>query len=82
MYIYIYIHTHTHILHATDHAEVWPRGATPRSRSGAAAQRSYRMPEVRGGGPEEQPQVQGAATVWAQEGQEKVFHIQGQEGWQ
>ena len=36
-----------------DGAEAWPRGATPRPRSGAAAGRSYTTPEVRGGGQEE-----------------------------
>ena len=40
------------------------------------------MPEVRGGGQEEQPHIQGAVTTWAQEGLEELFHIQGQEGWQ
>ena len=34
----------------------------------------------RGGGREEQPLIQGAAAVWAQEGQEELLHIQGQEG--
>ena len=37
-------------------------------------------PEVRGGGREEQPHVQGAMIVWAKEGQEETLHIQGQEG--
>ena len=37
---------------ATDHAEVWPRGATHCPRSGAAAKRSYPMSGVRGGGQE------------------------------
>ena len=63
-----------------DRAEAWPRGATPRPRSGAAAKRSYPTPEVRGGTREEQPQVQGAAAARAQEGQEELLHIQGQEG--
>ena len=38
------------------------------------------MPEVRGSGREELPHVQGVAAVWAQEGQEEVLHVQGQEG--
>ena len=59
----------------------WPRGTTPRRRSGAAAGRSYPMPEVRGGGQEEQAQVQGAVTARAQEGLEELFHVQGQERW-
>ena len=44
------------------------------------AERSYPMPEVRGGGWEEQPHVQGAAAAWAQEGREELLHIHGQEG--
>ena len=38
------------------------------------------MPKVRGGGREEQPHVQGAVAVWAQEGEEELLLIQGQEG--
>ena len=38
------------------------------------------MSEVRGSGREELPHVQGAATAWAQEGREKLLHLQGQEG--
>ena len=57
------------------------RGATPRPRSGAAAERSYPTSEVRGGGREEQPHIQGVAAVWAQEGREELHHVQGQEGW-
>ena len=38
------------------------------------------MPEVRGGGREEQPHVRGAVDVWVQEGQEELVHVQGQEG--
>ena len=36
-----------------------PKGATPRPRSGAAAERSYPASEARGSGREELPQVQG-----------------------
>ena len=38
------------------------------------------MADVRGGGREEQPHVQGAVTVWAQEGREELLYIQGQGG--
>ena len=58
-----------------------PRGATPRPRSGAAAERSYDMPEVRGGSREERIHIQGTVAAQVQEGQEELFHIQGQEGW-
>ena len=45
------------------------------------AERSYHTPEIRGGGPEEQPHIQGAVAAWAQEGQDKLLHVQSQEGW-
>ena len=45
-----------------------------------AAERSYPRPEVKGGGREEQPHVQGTAAAWAQEGREELFYVQGQEG--
>ena len=38
------------------------------------------MPEVRGGGREEQPHIQGAAAAWVQEGREELLHVQSQEG--
>ena len=38
------------------------------------------MPEVRGSGREEQPQVQGVVAAQGQEGREELLHIQGQEG--
>ena len=44
------------------------------------AGRSYATVEVRGGGQEEQPHVQGAVAAWAQEGLEELLHLQGQEG--
>ena len=56
------------------------RGATPCPRSGVAARRSSPPPEARGGCREEQPHIQGAVAVWAQEGLEELFHVQGQEG--
>ena len=43
------------------------------------AGRSNPTPEARGSCQEEQPHVQGAVAVWAQEGLEELFHIQGQE---
>ena len=46
-------------------------------RPGAAAGRSYPMTEVRGGGLEEQPHVQGAVAVPAQEDLEELLHVQG-----
>ena len=52
----------------------------------SVAERSYPMPEVRGGGREEQPHIQGAVAApwveqWVQEGREELLHVQGQEGW-
>ena len=44
------------------------------------AERSYHTPEIRGGGPEEQPHVQGAVAARAQEGLEELSHTEGQEG--
>ena len=38
------------------------------------------MPDVRGGGREELPHIQGAVAAWVQEGLEELLHIQGQEG--
>ena len=46
---------------------------------GMVAKRSYPMSEARGGGREEQRHIQGAVAVWAQEGLEKLFHVQGHE---
>ena len=56
-----------------------PRGATPPPRSGAAAGKSCHMPEARGRGREDQPHVQGAVAVWAQEDLEELSHVEGQE---
>ena len=44
------------------------------------AERSYPTPEVRGGGQEELPHVQGAVTAQVQEGREELLHVQGKEG--
>ena len=38
------------------------------------------MSEVRGGDREEQPHIKGAVAACAQEGQEELLHVQGQEG--
>ena len=45
-----------------------PRGATLRPRSGAAPERSNPMSDIRGGGQEELPHIQGAVAARAQEG--------------
>ena len=79
-------------------AQEWPRGATPRPRSGGAAERRYPASEVRGGGQEEipqaptpkargggrddQPHLQGAVAARAQEGLEELSNVEGQEGQQ
>ena len=38
-------------------------------------------PKARRGSREDQPHIQGALAAWAQEGLEKLSHIEGQEGW-
>jgi len=43
------------------------------------AKRNYPTPEVRGSGQEEQPH-QGMVAEQAQEGQEELLQVQGQEG--
>ena len=61
------------------------RGAAKRSypmpKVRVEAEMSYPASEVRGGSREEQPHVQGAAAERAQEGQEELLNVQGQEGW-
>ena len=52
----------------------------PSPRSGAAARRSYPMPQARGGG-EDQPHLQEMVAAGAQEGLEELSHVEGQEGW-
>ena len=52
----------------------------PSPRSGVVAGWSYPTSEVRGGGRDEQPQLQGAVAAQAQEGLEKLFHVQDQKG--
>ena len=44
---------------ATNHTEAWLRGATPRPKSGVAAERNYPMSEVMGGGWRELPHPRG-----------------------
>ena len=69
-----------------------PRGVTPRPRSGAAAEsarlRRHRngpeeLPksEVRDGGREELPHVQGAVAEQAQDSLEELSHVEDQEEW-
>ena len=53
----------------------------PCPRPGAAAGRSNPTPEARGGGREDQPNIQGALAARAQEGLEELSHVEGQEGW-
>ena len=59
-----------------------PERNYPESEVRAAAPRSHRVPDARGGGPEEQPHVQGAMAAWAQGGLEEPTHTEGQEGQQ
>ena len=71
----------------------WPRGVTPHPRSGAAAESARlrqrrnggeELPnsDIRGGGREELPHVQGAVATQAQESLEELSHVEGQEGQQ
>ena len=48
-----------------------------RLRPGADAKSSHPVPEARGGGWEEQPNVQGVVAVRAQEGLEEPSHVEG-----
>ena len=45
-----------------------------------AAERNYPTSEVRGGGQEDQPHVQGVVAARVQEGLEAISHVEGQEG--
>ena len=56
----------------------YPR--VPGCDSTGAAKRRYLTPEVRGSGLEEQPHIQRAEAVPAQEGLEELLHVQGQQG--
>ena len=60
--------THLYDDVSCDSVEAQTRRATPRPRPGAATGRSYLMPEVMGGGGEEQPHVQGVVAEWVQKG--------------
>ena len=53
---------------------------TPCPRSRGTAKRSHPVPEARGGGQEEPHHIQGAVAMQAQEGLEKLSHVEGQEG--
>ena len=62
-----------------------PKGRRPRvpgCNGTGTAKRSYPTSKVRSGGQEDQPHVQGAVPVRAQEGLDERFHVQGQEGQQ
>ena len=50
------------------------------AQSTGAAERSYPVSEVRGGGRKEQPHVQGALAVQVQEGLEELSNVETQEG--
>ena len=52
----------------------------PRWRPRAAVGKTNPTPEARGSGREDQPHVQGATAVRAQEGLEELSHVEGQEG--
>ena len=52
----------------------------PGCNGAGTAERSYLTSEVRDGGREEQPHVQGVVAVRVQEGLEELFHVQGQKG--
>ena len=56
-------------------AQEWLRGVTTRPRSGAAAGRSYFLPEARCGSQKEQPHVQGVVAALAQDGLEELLHV-------
>ena len=56
------------------------QGSYPAPRSGAMAWRRYLTPEARGSGREELPHGPRSSGCRAQEGQEELLHVQGQEG--
>ena len=56
----------------------YPTPLSPRPR--AAAGRGNHKTEARGGGQEDQPHIQVAVAVRAQEGLEELSHVEGQEG--
>ena len=68
-----------------------PRGATPRLRSGEAAEsarlgtaqeqpRGATPTQGQGQRPGGPPHIQGAVAAWAQEGLEELSHVEGQKG--
>ena len=61
-------------------SEVTGSGESARLRWRRNRQEELPKSKVRGGGREERPHIQGLVSVWAQEGVEELFHIQGQEG--
>ena len=56
-----------------------PGEATSHPRPGVVTLRSHPEPEARGSGWEEQPHIQGAVAVGAQECLEELSHIESQE---
>ena len=58
------------------------RPRVPGCNGAEMAEKSYPMSQVRSGGREEQPHVQGAVAVWESEGLKELFHVQGREGQQ
>ena len=58
--------------------EELPHAPTPEARGGGG--RTYPMPEARGCGQDDQPHVQRAVAVQAQEGLEELSQVEGQEG--
>ena len=74
------------LIHLTGQEELpYVRGQGQRPRvpgcDGAGmAERSYPESEVRGGGREEQPHVQGVVAARVQEGLEELSPVEGQEG--
>ena len=56
------------------------RSGVPGCDGAGTAGRSYPASEVRGGGREKQPHIQGAVAVWVQEGLEELSNTEGQEG--
>ena len=52
----------------------------PTSEVRGGGRTSHPVPEARGSGWEDQPHIQGVVAVWAQEGQEVLSHVEGQEG--
>ena len=61
--------------------EELPHASKPEARGGGLQGLPHApKPEARGRGQEDQPHIQGAVAVPAQEGLEKLSHVEGQEG--